>query len=644
MPLNPTYSVGTVSVSAGGSIVTGAGTQFIAAGIQQGDVFECAGLTVTIGGVDGATQLTLVKPWPGAAVSAGAYEIRYTPDASRVMAASRQAIAEFSSIMPRVEDAEIVASAADAKAVAAQRAAGKTPLDFGAAGDGVTDDTAALNAAVAADIPINGAGRTYRVISPIILPKRRHRWRDITIDGSGIPTNGQFTTSVVSLAGDLPTDIGTLTANLAKGGNSTTLSSVAGLAVGDWALIRSNKKMAETEVNGEITRHARACELIRVKAIAGNTVTFFSRAQDSYSTADGARIEKIQTVAGVDFENVTFIGADVGFDVSEGFESRYRNVRGLNQTAMGVDEDRCYRTRGTDWYFESQATEPNFTQAPYGLVYTGCIDCSYGDVNGLRTRHLTTTGSAGTSKGRTVSRGCALGDVTSIDSFASAVDQHPGGGFIQVGNVYVTFADNATQRFACQFQGGGGAVAAIESPNGGSLLFDGYGYFQESYTPAVNIASARPDMAEFGISASNYSNRYGTGQPQDFRFDVGRFDGVCGVGVSINPASGNISGGIASGHIRARPSLGMGRCFYATTTAGFTAAISNGQVFCEADAGARIIQVDGGSIAFSGGRLAGVGGNAEVRLANASMRLIGTGEANLVMALTNSQVLRATMA
>ena len=92
MALNPTYSVGTVSVSAGGTVVTGAGTLWLSAGIQAGDVFELAGLTATILSVANNTTLTLARAWPGATSSASLYEVRYTPDAARVLAWARQVV------------------------------------------------------------------------------------------------------------------------------------------------------------------------------------------------------------------------------------------------------------------------------------------------------------------------------------------------------------------------------------------------------------------------------------------------------------------------------------------------------------------------------------------------------------------------
>jgi len=100
MALNPTYSVGTVSVSAGSAIVNGNGTLFVAGGLRAGDVFERDGLSVTLAETPTSnTQLTLVKPWPGATGS-GSYEVRYTADAARVIGAARTVVDRFEALQP----------------------------------------------------------------------------------------------------------------------------------------------------------------------------------------------------------------------------------------------------------------------------------------------------------------------------------------------------------------------------------------------------------------------------------------------------------------------------------------------------------------------------------------------------------------
>lgn len=45
-----------------------------------------------------------------------------------------------------------------------------SPRDFGAAGNGLTDDTAAMNAALASGRPIDGGGYTYAVTGDVVLP------------------------------------------------------------------------------------------------------------------------------------------------------------------------------------------------------------------------------------------------------------------------------------------------------------------------------------------------------------------------------------------------------------------------------------------------------------------------------------------
>ena len=105
MPLNPTYSAGTVSVTAGGTTVTGNLTLWLAAGIREGDVFECRGLTATIASVSSSTSITLVRPWFGATVTGSEYEIRYIADASRVIGAARTVVERFEASQPLFDGA-----------------------------------------------------------------------------------------------------------------------------------------------------------------------------------------------------------------------------------------------------------------------------------------------------------------------------------------------------------------------------------------------------------------------------------------------------------------------------------------------------------------------------------------------------------
>ena len=80
MALLTSYKTGTITVAAGATVVTGAGTNWTGAGVREGDVLWAGGVDVAVLSVESATQLTLAFPWPGGALTGVAYELRYTPD------------------------------------------------------------------------------------------------------------------------------------------------------------------------------------------------------------------------------------------------------------------------------------------------------------------------------------------------------------------------------------------------------------------------------------------------------------------------------------------------------------------------------------------------------------------------------------
>src|SRR5690606_36653039 len=130
--------------------------------------------------------------------------------------------------------------------------------------------------------------------------------------------------------------------------------------------------MAETEVEGQTSRHSRNADLFQVRTVDTTSVGVWTFTKAPYLVADDARIEKIQTAGGGDLENVCFTGSERGFYISEGFKSRYRNCGARGQNTVGIYEDRCYLTDGDNFYFEGDAIEPEFTKAMYGLQATGC--------------------------------------------------------------------------------------------------------------------------------------------------------------------------------------------------------------------------------------------------------------------------------
>ena len=82
-----TYSVGTFTVSATGTTVTGSGTAWSTSGVKAGDLFLAGGYVIPIAAVGSATSLTLSRPWPGAAQAAANYDILMLDDNVRSLVA-----------------------------------------------------------------------------------------------------------------------------------------------------------------------------------------------------------------------------------------------------------------------------------------------------------------------------------------------------------------------------------------------------------------------------------------------------------------------------------------------------------------------------------------------------------------------------
>lgn len=95
MPITSVYTLGTVTVTQGSKQVTGTGVNWTGAGLREGDMFWCAGLTVRIERLVSNTEILLAHNWPGSSGSNVSYEVHYTADTGRVLAKSTQLINEF---------------------------------------------------------------------------------------------------------------------------------------------------------------------------------------------------------------------------------------------------------------------------------------------------------------------------------------------------------------------------------------------------------------------------------------------------------------------------------------------------------------------------------------------------------------------
>lgn len=176
MGLPASHRTGTVSVANDSTSVTGISTAWLTAGIQPGDVFWAAGLSVAIASVEDTDSLTLAFPWPGEMQTDAAYEIRYTPDAARVLAASRDLLDTLSN----GNLSSIAGLTSAANKLPYYTGGGAAALcDFSAFGRSLVDDAnaAALWTTIGATAPADKAFRRGNVLGAVS-------------QAAGVPTGG----------------------------------------------------------------------------------------------------------------------------------------------------------------------------------------------------------------------------------------------------------------------------------------------------------------------------------------------------------------------------------------------------------------------------------------------------------------------
>lgn len=267
-----------------------------------------------------------------------------------------------------------------------------TLIQYGAIGDGSTNDTAAVQAAIDSGAGIINTGNDYLTYKVTALVGRSN----LKLIGNGtfnFSANGSYATSVLAPLFLFQGSAGSavlLTANAASGATTLTVASTTGLAAGD--LI----ELATPTHNGGFVDSSTTVangELLEIQSVDSSTaLTLRSVVLDlnGYTTANTAQIRKITPIENVDIgKDITFIGkgrpqpsgsGDHGIVVLYG---RNINISGKIRDIdlRSVYLHGCYKFKVQDMEI-IHPVKGTSSEANYGISCAG--SSTYGEVSGNR--------------------------------------------------------------------------------------------------------------------------------------------------------------------------------------------------------------------------------------------------------------------
>jgi hypothetical protein len=275
--------------------------------------------------------------------------------------------------------------------------------DFGAVGNGFTNDTAAIQAALTHAVGVSS--------SKIVFPNGTYKCNALlgSYTGSNIEIDLQGSTldfSGLSLAeiGPLLEFTGTydatslLTSDITSGVKTVSVAS-SGFAAGNMVRIYSSAIWDPARTSTRIG------ELNFVESVpSGASLDLTTEPQSSYTVAQSATVQKITPVKNVVIRNGIIIGPSgndeiLGLRIRAGSACLIENIRSYDIDKIHVQLTDCVFSKVTKCHFE----QSNHSSQAYGVSFAdACQDCTAVDNSFVDVRHsMTTNNNVSTSYGIT---------------------------------------------------------------------------------------------------------------------------------------------------------------------------------------------------------------------------------------------------
>ncbi|CAB5222373.1 Pectate lyase superfamily protein [uncultured Caudovirales phage] len=262
--------------------------------------------------------------------------------------------------------------------------------DFGAVGDGVADDTAAIQAAITALSAggiVDGQSLTYRVDSTITGVSSNTRIQNATFNFSQQPDIIGSVDRGFYVAGSIATGV-SLTSNTVLDSNTVAVTT-SSFAVDDLVFLKSTS-VWDSSTSTTFGQYA------RVKSIDSSTqLSLYDAVLMPFNTANAATIAKVTPVKKVVFDNVNFIGANnltqsqnaLYFEYGE--DCTVSNCKFEKFDYLGVGFFRCYASTVSDSRIKFARNSGN----AYGYgIFGGSYACTVANSWGEDCRHTVTVG------------------------------------------------------------------------------------------------------------------------------------------------------------------------------------------------------------------------------------------------------------